>query len=226
MQRHHRATAPCSAADTTGDRLGRPVLRTLAWLLLAVSVAGCASVNQSQPPVSYRLEFDPSALPKVPANGGILQVARPEAFAGADTRGMAYRTEPHQLRYYTKSQWADTPAQMLETALTSALEASGMFKAVVNDGRVAANYLLTTQLLRLEQDLSAGGKGMTEIRLRLQLIALPEHRLLGSRLIEASAANPSRDAEGAVTGAHAALNEAMAEAVRFVADVKPSGPQA
>lgn len=227
MQRQRRATAPHpGSAGTSGARLRRTALRPIAWLLLVLTVAGCASVNQSQPPVSYRLEFDPSATPDVAATGGILQIARPEALAGTDTRGLAYRIEPHQLRYYTKSQWADTPAQMLETALTSAIEASGMFKAVVNDGRVAADYLLTTQLLRLEQDLSAGNKGTTEIRLRLQLITLPERRLLGSRLIEASAANPSRDAEGAVAGAHAALSEAMADAIRFVAEAKQGAPRA
>jgi cholesterol transport system auxiliary component len=188
------------------------------WMLMALLVGGCAAVGRQPTPIAYRLELDPAAVSQATRKSGILRVAQPEAAAGLDNRGIAYRTKPHQLRYYTKSRWAETPARMLETVLTSAFEASGLFRGVVDDSRLPADYLLMTQLLRLEHHLAPDDRGTVQMRLRLQLLALPERRLLGSRLIDSSAPTPSADAAGAVAAAHAALSRAITETIRFVAE--------
>lgn len=187
------------------------------WLLLAALLGGCANLERQPPPLDYRLELDAAAIPELPRQDGILRIVRPEAVAGTDTRGIAYRLQPHQLRYYTRSRWIDSPARMLGTVLVGAFEASGLFRAVSDDGALPADYLLTTQLLRLEQQLPADGPGTVQLQLRMQLIELPARHLLVSRLIRVDSPSPSRDAAGAVAGAQAALEKAVAEAIRTTA---------
>jgi cholesterol transport system auxiliary component len=194
---------------------------------LALMSAGCTTGGSSSAaPTAYRLELDPEAIPQLSQRGGVLRIAKPEAAAGVDTRGIAYRRQAHALRYYTRSRWADRPVRMLENVLTSAFEASGLFRAVVDDTRVPADYLLTGQLLRLEQHVPPEGEPIVEMRLRLQLMTLPERRLLASRVLEARAPSPSVDAAGAVAAANAALAEVAAEAVRFVDKALATGEQA
>lgn len=187
-------------------------------------VAGCTVVEKRESPVSYRLELDTNTVPRRTTGESILRIARPEGTAGVNTRGIAYRTEPHQLRYYTKSRWADLPTRMLETELVRAFEQSGLFRAVVDDTNVPADYLLTTQLLRLEHHVPEDGDGEVEVELRLQLIDLPERELLGSRVITATAAASSKDAAGAVAAAGAAMSQAVVDAVRTVEQARPAPP--
>lgn len=180
-------------------------------------LSGCAAVAPEVSTLDYRLELDPKAAPAMPPHGGVLRIMRPQAEAGADTRGIAYRSEPHQIRYYTKSRWADTPARMLATTLTAALEASGLFDAVVDDNRLSANYLLTTQLHRLEQLIAAQGEGWVQLQFRLQLIELPQRKLLGSWLIDVKSPTTANNAAAAVAAANQALSEATGRAVRDIA---------
>lgn len=190
---------------------------------LALLLAGCTTLSPPAP-VSYRLELDPATVPTLPPQGGVLLLARPQAEAGADTRGIAYRTAPHQIRYYTRSRWADTPPRMLAAVLAAALERSGLFAAVVDDGRLAADYLLTTQLLRLEQIVTEDGAGAFLLRLRMQLIRLPERSLLGSWLIETQAPTTADDAAAGVAAANQALAQAVVEALRSIATAVGAAP--
>jgi ABC-type uncharacterized transport system auxiliary subunit len=153
----------------------------------------------------------------MPRHGGVLRIARPQAEAGTSTRGIAYRTAPYQLRYYTKNRWTDTPARMVGTVLTGTFEASNLFEAVIDDNRLPADYLLTTQLRRLEQVVPPHGEGTVELQLRLQLIQLPQRRLLGSWLIDTSVPTMANNATAAVAASNAALSQAVAVAVQSVA---------
>lgn len=194
------------------------------WLLLLLLISGCATVDRAAAPLDYRLELDPATVPQMARHGGVLRIARPQAEAGTSSRGIAYRTAPHQLRYYTKSRWTDTPARMLGTVLTSAFEASDLFEAVIDDNRLPADYLLTTQLRRLEQVVPPHGAGAVELQFRLQLIQLPQRRLLGSWLIETSAP-ATADSAAAVAAGNAALSQAVAAAVQSVAAALKNQPQ-
>lgn len=185
---------------------------------LCLLLAGCAAVAPTPTSVDYRLELTPKAVPALPTQGGVLRIARPQAEAGADTRGIAYRSEPHQIRYYTKSRWADAPARMLATVLSGALESSGLFDAVVDDNRLPADYLLTTQLRRLEQVLAPEGEGKVQIQLRVQLIQLPQRNLLGSWLVETDAPTAADNASAAVAAANQALAQATTLTLQHLAE--------
>lgn len=193
------------------------------WLILALALAlqGCAVLEPDTAPADYRLELDPGRIPQSARQQGILRIERPQADAGVNTRGIPYRLAPYQLRYYTKSRWTDTPARMLRTILTSAFDHSGLFTAVIDSNQLPADYMLASQLLRLEQHLPADGEPSVQIQLRYQLITLPERRLLASGLIDVAAPSSARNAPAAVAAANTALSEALEQLVQTVAAALP-----
>jgi ABC-type uncharacterized transport system auxiliary subunit len=198
---------------------------TSPWLVLALVAAlqGCTSLESRTAPIDYRLELDSGSIPQGTHHGGILRIERVQADAGVNTRGIAYRLAPYQLQYYTKSRWTDTPARMLRTIMTSAFDQSGLFTAVIDSNQLSANYLLTSQLLRLEQQLPADGQPSVRIQFRYQLVALPERHLLKSGLIDVSAPASASNAPAAVAAANAALSEALQQLVPAVAAALPKG---
>lgn len=189
----------------------------LLLLILPLAFSGCTALQPATAPVDYRLELDPRSIPRTAHHGGILRVERPQADAGVNTRNIAYWMTPYQLQYYTKSRWADTPTRMLRSILTSAFNDSGLFTAAIDNSQLPADYLLASQLLRLEQRLPTDAPSTVRIQLRYQLIALPERHLLTSGLIDVSAPASASDAPAAVAAANAALSEALTQLVQTLA---------
>ena len=199
-------------------------MRWKGCLALTVAVAlsgGCATrPDDGQGLTVYRLQLPADApLPDVPTADAVLAIESPDAPAVLRTRDIAYQPEQHQLRYYSRSQWADPPPRMLETALVSAFERSQLFRGVVRSSAAGRpDYRLGTELLRLEHDFSGSGGSRLALTMRVQLTDLKERALLGSKVIEVHTPAPSDDAEGAVRAAHQALAQAMSEAVGFAAE--------
>lgn len=202
--------------------MNRPRLTKIHLIVLVLlSLSGCTVLESPPAPTDYRLELAPEHLPQVSYHGGILRVERPQAEASVNARNIAYRTAPYQLRYYTQNRWADAPTRMLGTILTSAFDASGLFTTVIDSNQLSPNYLLTSQLLRLEQQLPAGEQPIVQLQLRYQLIALPKRQLLTSGLIDVQAPSAESNAPAAVAAANAALTDLLAQLVTTVAAVLP-----
>jgi cholesterol transport system auxiliary component len=119
------------------------------------------------------------------------------------------------LRYYTRSQWADTPARMLAPLIAEAFSASGQFQALYTSaGRVSAGLRLDTELLRFHQDFTRRPSEM-QVSMRAQLVDLDTQRVLGTQLFEISEAAPSEDAYGGVQAANRAVARLLEELVAF-----------
>lgn len=193
-------------------------------LLAAVASGGCATGGSETSLTTYRWELPASLeLSGYPTRDAVIDIDAPRAPSSLNSREIAYQPEPHQLRYYSRSQWADTPPRMLESALVNAFERSGLFKGVVHGpSPVDAGYRLGTELLRLEQDFTGEGASVLRLALRVSLSDLNERRLLGSRLIEAAVPAPSENAEGGVRAAQQALAQAVQEVLRFTAATLPA----
>lgn len=192
-------------------------------LAAALLLTACVFPGERPEPTIYRLQLPPAAaLPSFQTRDAVLALDAPDAPADLRGRAIAYQPAPHQLRYYTLSQWADPPPRMLESALMAAFERAGLFRGVVRSGAAGrADYRLGTELLRLEQDFTAEGPSRLKLVLRVQLTDIAERRLLGSTVVEVVQPAPSDDAVGAVEAAHQALAKAMAETLQFVAESLP-----
>jgi cholesterol transport system auxiliary component len=116
--------------------------RRLRVVLLAATLAGCAFGPAADPPLtSSLLDVVPADVPHRAASSLTLVVFPPEARPAIDTTQMAYANKVHQLAYYARNQWAETPPEMLQPLLVRTLEATGAFSAVVGPPHRTASTL-------------------------------------------------------------------------------------
>jgi cholesterol transport system auxiliary component len=147
----------------------------------------------------------------------VLLVARPQAHGAYDTPRIAYMQQQYGLRYYTRSQWADTPARMLAPLMADALNSGGRFQALYTGvGGVAADLRLDTELERFHQDFTRQPSEM-HVTLRAQLVDLDTRRVVATRLFDIRAAAPSEDAYGGVQAANRAVAQLLEALTDFCA---------
>lgn len=197
-----RGTAPV----VSGRRvLGGPLL----FSLLAVGLAACSIVpEQPPPPQTYRLAWPDEPYHASP-DGPVLMVAAPDALGGYRSDAMLYRDAPNGLSRFATAVWAEPPARMLAEQTLAALGAVGRFSAVVMaTDPVQPDLRLLMTVLRFEQDYTGRGGGVARVRVRMQLVDEHSGRVLGGRIVAATA--------GARRKGPAAAAAAMSEASRAV----------
>jgi cholesterol transport system auxiliary component len=169
---------------------------------------------------------------ELPAAGSQASVARPRSEAlvvaelrtrpGYDTPRMAYVKRDYTLDYYANSQWADTPARMLQPLLVGALESTGHYSTVLRaPAPVAAGLRLDTEIVRLEQAFTTQPSHM-RITLRVLLIDTRKGQVLGQREFTTDVPAPSDDAYGGVRALNQALVPLMKEVAAFCVALSPS----
>lgn len=197
-------------------------LRPLLGAFLVVT-AGCGQPLLTQPeaPSSLLLDATPNVRP-APRNTGLtLLVSPPQAQAGFDTRRIAYTRTPLTLEYYTRSEWADTPARMLGPLAVRALESSGAFRAVIaGPAPVPVDLRLDLEVLRLQQEFTASAS-QVRLELRAKLFDVRGGRVLATRVLTETAPSPSLDALGGARAASVATGAALEALAAFVVEALP-----
>jgi cholesterol transport system auxiliary component len=198
--------------------------RVLAPLATAALLSACTAL---QPPAEdiqniYILEARaPAGSPRAKRDL-VLAVSMPRARPGFDTPQMAYERRPHEIEYFTRSRWADTPARMLAPLLAQALEQSGTLRGVVQAPRTAAADLrLDLEVVRLVQDFSIR-PSRVRFTLRAQLIDARASRVLATREFDEIENTPSDDPYGGVIAANRMLERLLEQLADFCAEQTPS----
>ena len=169
-------------------------------------------------PMTYVFDATPDLPISKAAGEKTLLVTSPRTESGFDTTRIAYTRSPLTLEYYSKSQWADTPARMLTPLLVRALESTGMFRAVLTPPIAAnADLQLDITLIRLQQEFLQR-PSRVRLTLRVCLIDISANRVLASRLFEIHEPAPSEDAYGGVQAANAAVTGTLREIAEFLAE--------
>ena len=187
---------------------------------LAALLTGCTALPSPQVESSniYVLEARPADQTARPAGKLVLAVSAPRARAGFDTAQIAYVRHPHELDYFVKSRWADTPSRMLAPLLGQALEQRGGFRAIVQDPTsVAADLRLDTELIRLQHDFETH-PSRVDLALRAQLVDLHSQRVLAAMEFTELENAPGENAYGGVIAANLALQRMLARVADFCAE--------
>ena len=164
----------------------------------------------------------PAAAPRASATGLTLIVATPHAAAGFDSRRMMYLRRGDELEYFAHNEWIDTPARMLAPLIVAAVEARGIYRAVVLTPSPATGQVrLETEILRLQQEF-LGAPSRVRFTLRAQLVESATRRVVASREFEAVAAAPSENPRGGVTAAHEAVRKVLGEVADFCVQNAPA----
>jgi len=202
----------------------------LCWLGSAgifLALLGACSIldtNQKAQPAFYSLyTARPGVKLSTPASGATklptLIVNPPHAAPGFDSHRIIYIREPHQLEYFSHSEWVDTPARMIAPSVVAALENTGAFRAVVLTPSAAAGDLrLDVEILRLQHEFD-NTPSRVRFTLRAYLLDNKTRQILAWREFDEMVAAAQGDPHGGVIAANAAVEKAMENLASFCAEV-------
>ncbi len=204
-------------------------VRFLAALALAGFTAGCTPFQQA-PEESPRLHvLQPGAAPPRAERrtDATVEVGTPRAAPGFDTQRIAYVERPYSIDYYSRGEWADTPARMIGSLVARALDATGAFAAVVEaPTSVQAALRVDLELVRLQQDFTVA-PSRADLAIRVQVVDVRGRRVLATLLVEETEPAATQDAYGGVAAANSASKRAIerivALVVREAAAFRPAG---
>jgi cholesterol transport system auxiliary component len=197
------------------------------WIL----VAGCSSLRpqDANPPAYYSLDRAGFAAPAQEKrtsppmlSAATLLVSPPRAAAGYDSRRILYVRTAHQLEYFARSEWVDTPARMLATLIVSTIQRGGSFLAVMPAPSAAAGELrLDTEIVRLQHEF---GRTPSQVRftLRAHLVDSASRNVVASRQFDATVAAPSENPYGGVLAANEAVRSVLEQLEAFCAEAVAS----
>jgi cholesterol transport system auxiliary component len=161
------------------------VLRLLAGLALAATLAGCSIISDKPRNTSTIFAPDPRVQPDPswPTVDWQLVLAPPNAARLIDSLRIAVRPTPGELQVYRGAQWARTPTDMLQDTLMRTLEDSGRIAAVGRQGTgMAADYKLVMDLRRFESEYTQPGLPAATIEVSAKLIHVPSQRVAASKV--------------------------------------------
>lgn len=140
-----------------------------------------------------------------------LIISLPKATAGFDTQRIMYTRAPHQLEYFARNEWIDTPAQMLKPLMISAIEKTGVFNAVLAKQSVVASELrLESEVIKLVQDFSTKPSHV-QFTLRATMIDSVTNKVIALREFDERVDAKSDNPIGGVLAANVAVNLALSK---------------
>jgi cholesterol transport system auxiliary component len=186
----------------------------------ALALCACGSLLETTIPApqAYVLRLpNTPATPATPPAGSIL-VQRPEPGPGLESWNIALLRSDRRFDFYAASHWAAPAPDVVESAIVHALRAGGGFASVLDDSSpFAPRYDLRCALRRFEADYtSAPGGGAPTVFVTLDC-TVGRHRdreLLGSFVVEGSAAASEDRLNAVVAAFEAAASKAVGELER------------
>lgn len=211
----------------------RSIKTRLCWLgsggifLALLGACSILDTKQKVQPAFYSLyTAQPGVKRSTPApwstNHPTLIVNPPHAAPGFDSHRIIYIREPHQLEYFSHSEWVDTPARMIAPSVVAALENTGAFRAVVLTPSAAAGDLrLDVEILRLQHEF---GNPPSQVRftLRAYLLDNKTRQIMAWREFDETVAAAQEDPYGGVIAANGAVQKVMEKLASFCAEVAGS----
>lgn len=190
--------------------------RRIAALAAPLLLSACAALPERAPaPVLY--DFGPAAVQEAAATLRPPLALHVQASPALDSHAMLYRlayADAQQLRAYTQSRWAMTPAELLQQRLRDGL---GRHYTLVQPGAVGARVLLI-DVEEFSQVFSAPAQSSGLLRLRATVLQSGSagEQPLGQRVWQLQHPAASADAAGGVGALNAASAALVPELVQWL----------
>lgn len=196
----------------------RPAAALLVIVLALALSAGCALQSPAAQPRKALLTQLPAEVPRASPGVAALLVFAPRSRPLYDTVRMAYQVQAHEVDYFSRNEWAETPAQMLQPLLVKTLQDTGLFGAVVAPPYSGPfGWGLRTEVGELLADFTAD-PAVLRLSLRLQLIDGASGRVVATREVAVREPLRQRTPEACIAAANAATAEALLEVARFAVE--------
>lgn len=198
----------------------------VAVLAAMLAVSGCSLLKPTVKPNTNFYSLDRRAVstavksPTPPASlagaNPTLIISPPRAAAGFDSSRIIYVREAHKIEHFAQSEWVDPPARMLGPLMASAIEKSGVFRAVVlTPGSASGDLRLDTEIIRLQQDFSTRPSRVNFV-LRAYLVDDKTREVVAWREFDQSLEAGSEDAAGGVVAANRVVQTVLEELSAFL----------
>lgn len=186
-----------------------------ALLAALLVLPGCALQPTAAQP--RKVLLNPQMPEQMPREGGTratLLVFAPRSRPLFDTVRMAYQVQANEVDYFSRTEWAETPAQMLQPLLVKTLQDTGWFTAVVTSPYSGAHGSgLRTEIGELVADFS-GDPAVLRLSLRLQWTD-GAGRVIATHEVSVREPIQQRTPEASIAAANAATAKALGEVARF-----------
>jgi cholesterol transport system auxiliary component len=194
-------------------------MRNAKYLILITTLllSGCSLLSpvQTDPATTYVLNTIPNHIPTRSPHHSIMLVSQPDTQPIYNTTQIAYTTKPYQVAFFGHSQWAETPSQMLLPLIVKSLQKTHYFRAVVTPPYVGPyNYLLTTQILQLQQNF-VRQPNVVEFSVRAQLLRVGTNQIIAAKEFTVALPIRQKTPYGGVVTANRATGIILAELTNF-----------
>ncbi len=199
--------------------------RVQLYMGMLLLIPGCTSILSTRETHTtyYSLEASTLSTKKTERSNAVdylptLIVNSPKAAAGFDTRRMMYSRSQHQIEYFARNEWVDTPSHMLQPLMVAAIEKTRSFRAVVaKTAMVKADLRLESEVITLLQDFNSK-PSVVKFTLRTTIINNTSGEVLALREFNERIAATSDDPVGGVKAANVAVNNALEKLGLFCAE--------
>lgn len=197
-----------------------PQVAGRAWVLTSacLAVTGCALLS-APPKVAVEkavLTEVPQDVPQGMSRRDTMLVLPPKTAPIYDTTQMAYRTQPHQVAYFSEREWAERPSQMLNPLLVTTLENTHAFRAVLTEPLAARySYALRTEILELFQDFKPDSASLV-LSLRFQLTDYGAKTVIATKEVSVREPMQERNSHAGVVAANEATAKALQQMAQYV----------
>jgi cholesterol transport system auxiliary component len=201
--------------------------RTLGVLATCVAVSGCALLS---PPTKATVEKAvltevPHDLPQRTSRGDTVLVVPPKTTPLYDTTQMAYRTQQHDVAYFSEREWGETPSHMLYPLVVRTLENTHAFRAVLTEQFTARyTYALRTEILELIQDFGSDSTSVV-LTLRFQLTDYAAKTAIATKELSVREPMRERNSYAGVMAANEATAKALQQMAQFVLQATDGLPE-
>lgn len=147
-----------------------------------------------------------------------LLVLEPETAPAYATTQMAYSTQAYQIAYFTKNDWAETPAQMIQPLILQTLRNTHYFSEVVSPPDFGRHtFVLRSEILELKQDFTSE-PAMLQLSMRISLSRDAANQVVAAQELSVSQPLSERNPYAGVVAANEALRKLLRGLAEFVVE--------
>jgi cholesterol transport system auxiliary component len=193
---------------------GRPAL-----IASLVFFSGCtlfAPVNVDTK--KHVLDNIPLDLPSERTHPATLLVLVPDSMPAYATTQMAYSTQAYQIAYFTKNEWAETPAQMIQPLVVKTLRNTHYFSEVLSPPYFGRHtFALRIEILELKQDFTSEPATL-QLAMRSYLSCETTNRVFATKDLSVREPMAERNPDAGVVAANEAVAQQLRELAKFVVE--------
>jgi len=158
----------------------------------------------------------PRDLPSERTHSATLLVLIPETMPACATTQMAYSTKAYQIAYFTKNEWAETPAQMIQPLIVQTLRNTHYFSGVLSPPYFGHyTFGVRTEILELKQDFTSE-PAMLQLAMRISLSREATNQVVAKKELSVSEPMFERNPYAGVVAANEAMAKLLRELAKFV----------